>query len=148
MNRRKTRFERTTRETRIALELDLDGEGTVDVRTDLPFFDHMLTALAFHAGWDLVLECRGDIVDVERTLIQIIDRIVEIEAIQISIHAGKKDDVIGDRDRNMAPKLYRMEGKGARFIFYIGVGRVGVAELDHAIALGQKALYALGFPSI
>ena len=61
MKSRKTKMERTTRETRIAIELDLDGAGRVEVSTGLPFLDHMLNALAFHAGWDLILECRGDL---------------------------------------------------------------------------------------
>jgi imidazoleglycerol phosphate dehydratase HisB len=53
--------ERTTRETRISCRLDLDGAGEVAVATGIGFLDHMLTALAFHAGWDLELECSGDL---------------------------------------------------------------------------------------
>jgi imidazoleglycerol phosphate dehydratase HisB len=52
---------RETRETTIELRLDLDGSGQVDVRTGLGFLDHMLTALAFHAGFDLMLRCDGDL---------------------------------------------------------------------------------------
>lgn len=61
MSQRSTAFERSTRETRIEVRLDLDGERQIEVRTGLPFFDHMLDALAFHAGWNLSLECRGDL---------------------------------------------------------------------------------------
>ncbi len=53
--------ERTTRETRISCRLDLDGAGEVTVATGIGFLDHMLTALAFHAGWDLELRCSGDL---------------------------------------------------------------------------------------
>jgi imidazoleglycerol phosphate dehydratase HisB len=52
---------RTTRETRIRGRLALDGSGEVRVDTGVGFLDHLLTALAFHAGWDLQLECRGDL---------------------------------------------------------------------------------------
>ena len=51
---------RTTKETDICLELSLDG-GKVEVSTGLGFFDHMLTALAFYAGWGLKLSVKGDL---------------------------------------------------------------------------------------
>lgn len=51
---------RTTKETDIALALSLDG-GEVKISTGLGFFDHMLTALAFYAGWGLELTVRGDL---------------------------------------------------------------------------------------
>lgn len=61
MSQRRTTFERSTRETQIEVRLGLDGERRIEIGTGLPFFDHMLHALAFHAGWDLRLECRGDL---------------------------------------------------------------------------------------
>ena len=54
-------IDRTTRETRITGRLDLDGSGAIAVATGIGFLDHMLTALAFHAGWDLTLDCAGDL---------------------------------------------------------------------------------------
>jgi imidazoleglycerol phosphate dehydratase HisB len=60
MSRRAT-LKRKTRETDISLELDLDGTGRAAVATGIGFLDHMLTALAFHAGWDLDLTCAGDL---------------------------------------------------------------------------------------
>ena len=61
--------ERTTRETRIAVTLNLDGVGKGSVRTGLPFFDHMLTLLAKHATMDLNLRCQGDLeVDAHHTV--------------------------------------------------------------------------------
>lgn len=61
MNDRTAAVARTTRETAIDLTLALDGTGEVSVATGLGFWDHMLTALAFHAGWDLRLTCEGDV---------------------------------------------------------------------------------------
>ena len=58
---RRARIERTTKESDIVVELDLDGTGKVDVDTGVPFFDHMLTALGSHAGFDLAVTARGDL---------------------------------------------------------------------------------------
>jgi imidazoleglycerol-phosphate dehydratase len=52
--------ERTTRESRIVVELNLDGTGVVDVSTGVPFYDHMLTALGTHASFDLTVHAQGD----------------------------------------------------------------------------------------
>lgn len=51
---------RTTKETDIDLQLSLDG-GAVQVSTGIGFFDHMLTALAFYAGWGMELSVKGDL---------------------------------------------------------------------------------------
>ena len=61
MSDRKTFVERVTRETQITLDLDLAGDRRIEVSTGLAFLDHMLSGLAFHAGWDLRLECSGDL---------------------------------------------------------------------------------------
>ena len=52
---------RKTKETDIAIKLELDGSGKVDVNSGIGFFDHMLTALAVHGGFDLTLTCKGDL---------------------------------------------------------------------------------------
>ncbi|MDF3306062.1 imidazoleglycerol-phosphate dehydratase HisB [Rhodococcus sp. T2V] len=61
MTDRIARVERTTKESSITVELNLDGTGTVDVSTGVPFFDHMLTALGSHASFDLTVHAKGDI---------------------------------------------------------------------------------------
>ena len=61
MTARTARVERTTKETRITCALDLDGRGAIEVETGLGFLDHMLGALAKHAGLDLELRCDGDL---------------------------------------------------------------------------------------
>jgi imidazoleglycerol-phosphate dehydratase len=53
--------ERKTRETTIAVRLDLDGSGTADVATGLGFFDHMLELLAGHGLFDLAVQASGDL---------------------------------------------------------------------------------------
>ncbi len=52
---------RKTGETDVSCTIDLDGSGTANVRTGIGFLDHMLTALAKHARFDLSLTCTGDL---------------------------------------------------------------------------------------
>jgi imidazoleglycerol-phosphate dehydratase len=51
---------RVTKETRISATLTLEGSGRSQIKTTLPFLDHMLTAFAKHGGLDLRLTARGD----------------------------------------------------------------------------------------
>ena len=68
MSRTSTRS-RSTKETRIELSLDLDGRGTTNVSTGLPFFDHMLDQLGRHGGLELSVKAEGDIeVDAHHTV--------------------------------------------------------------------------------
>ncbi len=62
--RRIARVQRTTRESSITVEIDLDGTGKTDIDTSVPFFDHMLTAFGAHGSFDLTVHARGDI-DIE-----------------------------------------------------------------------------------
>lgn len=57
---RRAEITRTTKETDIKLALDLDG-GEVQVETGIGFFNHMLTAFSFYAGFGLNLSARGDL---------------------------------------------------------------------------------------
>ncbi|MDC4233097.1 imidazoleglycerol-phosphate dehydratase HisB [Actinomyces sp. B33] len=62
-------IDRATSESRIHLELDLDGTGRTDISTSVPFYDHMLTALGKHSLIDLTVRAEGDIdVDVHHTV--------------------------------------------------------------------------------
>lgn len=59
---RTARVQRETGESKALVELDLDGRGgTADVSTGVAFFDHMLAQLAKHGGWDLTVQCEGDL---------------------------------------------------------------------------------------
>ncbi|GAA2083674.1 imidazoleglycerol-phosphate dehydratase HisB [Pseudolysinimonas kribbensis] len=60
---------RETSESSIDLALDLDGSGRADIRTTVPFFDHLLTAFARHAVVDLTVRAQGDTeIDVHHTV--------------------------------------------------------------------------------
>lgn len=58
---RRAQIERRTRETDIAVRVDLDRPGPVQAKTGIGFFDHMLEQLGKHGGFALQLECRGDL---------------------------------------------------------------------------------------
>ena len=61
--------ERSTKETSIKVELLVDGTGQTDVATGIPFFDHMLSQLGKHGGFDLHVTCRGDLeIDTHHTI--------------------------------------------------------------------------------
>lgn len=78
---------RQTRETAIELALTLDGTGVAEIATGIGFYDHMLTALAFHARFDLALRCEGDLqVDDHHT----------VEDCALALGAAI-DDALGDR---------------------------------------------------
>ena len=69
MTRRLVDRERRTKETTVDVSLLLDGSGQVVVETGLPFFDHMLSQLGKHAGFDLTLRAEGDLeVDAHHTV--------------------------------------------------------------------------------
>ncbi|HEX6329243.1 MAG TPA: imidazoleglycerol-phosphate dehydratase HisB [Jiangellaceae bacterium] len=52
--------ERATGESKVSVELDLDGSGVADIATGVPFYDHMLAALARHSLIDLTVRAEGD----------------------------------------------------------------------------------------
>ncbi|MBE9374220.1 imidazoleglycerol-phosphate dehydratase HisB [Saccharopolyspora sp. HNM0983] len=63
------RVERTTKESSVLVELDLDGTGQTDVDTSVPFYDHMLTSLGTHAAFDLTVRASGDVhIDAHHTV--------------------------------------------------------------------------------
>ena len=78
---------RTTRESDISVEWNLDGTGKTDIATGLPFFDHMLTALGAHGSFDLTVHAKGDVeIDAHHT--------VEDTAI---VMGQALDDALGDK---------------------------------------------------
>jgi imidazoleglycerol-phosphate dehydratase len=60
MANRTARVERVTKETQVLVALDLDGAGTAEVETGVPFFDHMLAQLGKHGSIDLTVRTNGD----------------------------------------------------------------------------------------
>jgi imidazoleglycerol-phosphate dehydratase len=66
---RSARVQRTTKESDVLVELEIDGTGRTDVDTGVPFFDHMLEQLGKHGGLDLTVRTKGDLhVDAHHTV--------------------------------------------------------------------------------
>ncbi|MFO1308700.1 MAG: imidazoleglycerol-phosphate dehydratase HisB [Burkholderiales bacterium] len=66
---RTARVERNTRETKIAVEVGLDGTGRADLDTGVPFLDHMLDQVARHGMIDLAVKAKGDLeIDAHHTV--------------------------------------------------------------------------------
>lgn len=58
---RTSEITRKTKETDIKIKLNIDGSGTPVIDTGIGFFDHMLTALCVHGGFDMEISCKGDL---------------------------------------------------------------------------------------
>jgi imidazoleglycerol-phosphate dehydratase len=69
MKKRTASFKRTTRETSVAVEINLDGTGIYKINTGMPFFDHMLELLSRHSRVDMKIKATGDLaVDFHHTV--------------------------------------------------------------------------------
>ena len=69
MKKRLAKIQRTTGETQVTITLKIDGTGKTDVKTGLPFFDHMLNLLGKHSLCDLTIRAEGDLnVDAHHTV--------------------------------------------------------------------------------
>src|SRR5690625_7164633 len=78
---------RTTSESDVFVELNLDGAGRTDISTGVPFYDHMLTALGKHSLIDLTVKAEGDVhIDAHHT----------VEDVAISIGQALRE-ALGDR---------------------------------------------------
>jgi imidazoleglycerol-phosphate dehydratase len=55
------RVERITKESTVLVEIDLDGTGTTEIATGVPFYDHMLDAFGTHGAFDLTVRADGDV---------------------------------------------------------------------------------------
>ena len=87
--RRAATVDRSTSETAIVIEIDLDGAGMLEVSTGLPFFDHMLAQLGRHGGFDLVVRADGDLqIDAHHTVEDVGIALGEAFAVAVGDKAG------------------------------------------------------------
>lgn len=69
MTQRSAEIQRDTKETSIALRLNLDGSGTAEIDTGIGFYDHMLGHIALHGKFDLQVTAQGDLhIDAHHTI--------------------------------------------------------------------------------
>jgi len=68
MKKRKAKVIRKTSETNVVVELTIDGKGDSNIKTGIPFLDHMLTLFAKHGLFDLKIKAKGDLeIDMHHT---------------------------------------------------------------------------------
>ena len=100
MSRRAT-ISRTTKETSIEIELDIDGSGQVQISTGIPFYDHMLEQIGKHGNFDLRIAATGDLhIDTHHT----------VEDVAIALGQAFKQ-AVGDKAgvRRFASGLYPLD---------------------------------------
>jgi imidazoleglycerol-phosphate dehydratase len=118
---RRAEVSRQTKETMITIVLNLDGSGSVQASTGLPFLDHMLQAMARHGGFDLDCKASGDLeVDSHHTVEDI--GLVLGEAIKKAIGDGRGikrfAHAIVPMDESLATVALDCSGRG--FLVYQG----------------------------
>jgi imidazoleglycerol-phosphate dehydratase len=89
------KVERVTKESKVTVEINLDGQGHADVSTGVPFYDHMLTSFGVHGAFDLTVAATGDVeVDAHHTVEDV--AIVLGEAIRTALGDKKGIRRFGD----------------------------------------------------
>ena len=80
---------RSTKETSIEISIDLDGTGSTDISTGIPFYDHMLDQIGRHGGFDLTVKAEGDLhIDTHHTVEDVAITLGEVFAEALGDKAG------------------------------------------------------------
>jgi imidazoleglycerol-phosphate dehydratase len=118
---------RETKETSISVALDVDGDGSaVDVTTGLPFFDHMLSQIGKHGGFDLTLHATGDLeVDGHHTVEDVGIALGEVFAEALGDKAGVRRFASGlyPLDEALAEIALDLSGR-PYFVWEVPIGEV------------------------
>ena len=107
--------QRQTKETNVSVRLNLDGDGTADIATGVPFLDHLLRALAVHARFDLDVNARGDLeVDAHHTVEDVAIALGEALAEALRDRAGiaRFGDAVVPLDETRATVALDCGGRG------------------------------------
>jgi imidazoleglycerol-phosphate dehydratase len=124
---------RVTKETAIDLLLEIDGTGSTEISTGIPFYDHMLEQVGKHAGFDLRIAATGDLhIDTHHT----------VEDVAISLGEAFRE-ALGDKAgvRRFASGLYPLDEALVEVALDLS-GRpfvVWEVELPESLALGNPA---------
>jgi imidazoleglycerol-phosphate dehydratase len=110
---------RRTKETDVSVRLNLDGRGSAEVATGVPFLDHLLSALAMHARLDLEVTARGDLeVDAHHTVEDVAVVLGEAVAEALGDRSGiaRFGDAIVPLDESRATVALDCGGRGYALI--------------------------------
>jgi imidazoleglycerol-phosphate dehydratase len=133
---RKASIERVTNETRIRLELSIDGAGKAKICTSVPFLDHMLNLFARHGFFDLEVEASGDIdIDFHHTVEDI--GIVLGEAFKQALGDKKGIRRYGQAtvpmDETLASVAIDISGR-PYLVYHVTLPKVKIGEFDVELA--------------
>ena len=133
---------RKTRETDIAIEIKLDGSGSCDVQTGIPFFDHLLHSFTRHGLFDLRLRATGDLeVDQHHTVEDV--GITLGQAVRVACADGSGLTRFGSSRVPMADALLRVDldlSNRAYLVYRVELPRDWVGQFDAALV--EDFLYA------
>ena len=144
---RTAQIKRETTETSIVLDLDLDGSGRAEVATGVGFLDHLLTALAKHARFDLVLTCRGDLeIDDHHTVEDcgiVLGSAID-EALGERVGLVRFGSAFAPLDEALARAVVDLSGRGAAFVDLSlereSIGALATENIPHFVgSLAQNA---------
>ena len=134
---RKTELKRTTRETSISIELDLDDPGRLEVRTGIGFFDHMLTALGSHGRMGLVIDATGDLDVDQHHLVEDVGIVLGSalrEALGDDLRIRRFGHAYAPMDDALARAVVDLSGRG--FLHYgVSIQRPAVGGLETDLVL-------------
>ena len=111
---RTARIERTTSESSVLVELDLDGTGRTEISTSVPFYDHMLTALGKHSLIDLTVRATGDThIDAHHTVEDVAIALGEALRVALGDKAGisRFGDALVPLDEALAQAVVDLSGR-------------------------------------
>jgi imidazoleglycerol-phosphate dehydratase len=111
--------QRQTRETNVSVRVNLDGDGTSDIATGVPFLDHLLDAVAVHARFDLDVKARGDLeVDAHHTVEDVAIVLGEVLAEALGDRSGiaRFGDAVVPLDESRATVAIDCGGRGYAMI--------------------------------
>ncbi|MGH3682124.1 MAG: imidazoleglycerol-phosphate dehydratase HisB [Natronosporangium sp.] len=155
MTSRTARIERSTSETKVAVELSLDGSGQADVATGVGFFDHMLGQLARHGGLDLTVQTIGDLeIDAHHTIEDTILALGAALAQALGDKAGiarygdatvPMDEVLVRAAVDLSGRPYVVHDEPALPPYVVGIGATYPTSLTRHVweSLGQAARLTL-----
>ena len=110
---------RDTKETRVAVDIDLDGGGSTKVSTGIPFYDHMLDQLGKHAGFDLDVFAEGDLhIDTHHTVEDVAISLGQAFAAALGDKAGVRRFASGMFPLDEALVEVAVDLSGRPFVFW------------------------------
>jgi imidazoleglycerol-phosphate dehydratase len=137
--------QRQTKETEVSVRLNLDGDGSAEIATGVPFLDHLLRALAVHARFDLDVKARGDLeVDAHHTVEDVAIVLGEVLAEALGDRSGiaRFGDAIVPLDESRATVALDCGGRGYAMID-VPLGGVMIGSLPATLVPHFLETFAL-----